>query len=145
VGTALVVLLAACGGSDIVAPGDGSGAGDPSGGDPSSGGSVSFVNDVHSLLVSKGCTAGNCHGGDAGGLTLTSSASGNYGNLVGASSSCGSLLLVKAGDAAASYLVQKLEGTHACGGSRMPVGSGSLTQAEIGKIRAWIDGGAPSN
>jgi hypothetical protein len=51
------------------------------------------------------------------------------------------VLRVAPGDADASYLVQKLEGTAAVGG-QMPVGSPPLDQATIDIVRAWIDSGA---
>jgi uncharacterized protein (TIGR03118 family) len=52
------------------------------------------------------------------------------------------LMRVKPGDAANSYLIQKLEGT---AGTQMPLGGPPLPQATIDKIKAWINSGAPNN
>ena len=71
-----------------------------------------------------------------------SSAAASFANLVNVSSvQQPSLLRVAPGDADASYLVQKIEGTAAVG-SRMPLGGGALDAATIDAIRAWIDSGA---
>lgn len=85
----------------------------------------------------------NCHGsGGSGGLTLTSSVS--YSNLVNvtAQSSCTSLKRVLPHDADNSVLYRKVSGP-TCG-NRMPQG-GSLIQANIDTIRAWINQGANNN
>jgi len=52
--------------------------------------------------------------------------------------------MVVPGDAAASYLVHKLEGTGICG-VRMPLGRPALSAAQIAAIRTWIDEGARNN
>ena len=51
------------------------------------------------------------------------------------------ILRVASGDAANSYLIQKVEGT-ALSGERMPLGGPFLDQATIDTIRTWIDQGA---
>jgi uncharacterized protein (TIGR03118 family) len=51
---------------------------------------------------------------------------------------------VKPNDAAASYLIQKLEGTQASG-ARMPFGGPYLDQATIDQIKSWILNGAPND
>lgn len=92
------------------------------------------------------CSVVGCHSGPAGpnlpaGVDL-SSANSSFGSLVGiASLQEPTSLRVVAGDAASSYLVQKLEGT-AAQGSRMPQGGPFLEQATIDVIRLWIDTGA---
>lgn len=54
---------------------------------------------------------------------------------------CDDVLRVVPGDAAASHLVRKLEGTMACG-DQMPLGDLPLEETTIAAIRAWIDAGA---
>ena len=71
-----------------------------------------------------------------------SSADASFASLVDvASSQVPALDRVSPGDACASYLIQKLEGS-ATGGSRMPLGGPFLDQATIDVIRRWIDAGA---
>jgi uncharacterized protein (TIGR03118 family) len=55
------------------------------------------------------------------------------------------LLRVKPGDPANSYLIQKLEGAAGITGQRMPFGGPYLDQATIDQIKAWIASGAPNN
>ena len=53
---------------------------------------------------------------------------------------------VAAGDAANSYLIQKLEGTQGAGnGARMPFGGPYLDQATIDQVKSWITAGAANN
>ena len=53
---------------------------------------------------------------------------------------------VIAGDAANSYMVQKLEGAADIVGERMPRGNGPfLTEGQMLVIRQWIKDGAPNN
>ena len=88
-----------------------------------------------------------CHSGPSGptlpsGQDLTS-AEASYANLVGVPSlEVPSLQRVNPGDADASYLVQKLEGT-AAEGARMPLDGDPLPPATIAAIRDWITAGAP--
>jgi hypothetical protein len=85
-----------------------------------------------------------CHAGSApsGNLAL-SNAQTSYSNLVGVRASEFPLAFrVSAGNADASYLVRKLEGTQQVG-DRMPQGGPYLDQATIDVIRQWIDDGAP--
>lgn len=92
------------------------------------------------------CAVAGCHSGPSGpnlptGLDL-SSADASFDNLVGVQSRQDpSVMRVQAGDANASYLIHKLEGTAAVGG-RMPQGGPALDPDTIAVIRAWIDGGA---
>jgi hypothetical protein len=80
----------------------------------------------------------------SGGLSLLEGMA--YDNLVGVPSAGAPVFTrVVAGDADASYLVAKLEGTHLeMGGlgAQMPL-DGTLGQDVIDEIRAWIDDGAP--
>ena len=90
----------------------------------------------------------NCHTG--GGAALPSSMDLNPGqifaSIVGvASVEQPALKRVAAGDAANSYVVQKLEGAATITGSRMPLGGPFLDQATIDQVKAWINAGAQNN
>jgi hypothetical protein len=66
----------------------------------------------------------------------------SYALLVGvASAEVPTTLRVAPGNASASYLIQKLEGTASVGG-RMPLNGTPLPQADINMIRQWITDGA---
>jgi len=86
------------------------------------------------------CT--QCHVGANAPQGLRLDAANSYGALVGvASSEQPGVLRVKPGDAAASYLIQKLEGRAAVG-ARMPLGQPALPASTILVIREWITSGA---
>jgi hypothetical protein len=105
----------------------------------------SFSSVVNEIFVRRGCTAGNCHGNGAGGLSLSSRAATSYGSLVGVpSSDAPSILLVAPGSAANSYLVMKLEGNQVSG-ARMPIGGAPLSTTDLQAIKDWINAGAPNN
>ncbi len=105
----------------------------------------SFSDAVNGIFVQRGCTAGNCHGGGAGDLTLSATAATSYANLVNVPAKAEpDLLRVKPGDAVNSYLMIKLEGRQRSGAA-MPIGGRSLDAAELQTIRDWIDRGAPEN
>jgi hypothetical protein len=102
---------------------------------------VSFKSDVAPLFAAQpgGCSGGGCHGGAPFDL---SSADAAHKALVGPKSRCQDKLFVVPGDVAASYLVQKLEGTHPSGcGMQMPMG-GTWDAAKINTVKAWICQGA---
>ena len=86
-----------------------------------------------------------CHAGSSPAEDLNLQAGNTYGSTVGVAAfqSCGGTLVV-AGNADASYLVSKLEGTQ-CSGQRMPRGGPSLSAQQIADVRAWITAGAPNN
>jgi hypothetical protein len=94
-------------------------------------------------IFSERCT---CHLSSVGSGGLSLRAGLAYDNLVGVPSAGAPMFTrVVAGDADASYLIAKLEGTHLeMGGlgAQMPLG-GTLDQDLIDEIRAWIDEGAP--
>jgi hypothetical protein len=104
------------------------------------------LDSIQANIFTPSCGFGGCHSGPAGpnlpaGMDL-SSADASFASLVGvASSQVPALERVTPGDAGASYLTQKLEGT-AAGGSRMPQGGPFLEEATIDVIRQWIDDGA---
>lgn len=122
---------------------------DPTGGeetgDTTGGAMVSYVADIQPIWTAS-CTVG-CH-------TMTGSASttgvflepaDSYATLVNKQSvTVPSLMVVKPGDSANSYLWHKLNDTFtAVGGtgSKMPIGT-PLTDDELELIKLWIDGGA---
>jgi hypothetical protein len=93
-------------------------------------------------LFSTNCTS--CHSGATApdGLDLTSS--GLTGKLSGKTSHCGGKLLVSPGDAASSYLLDKLQGSQSCG-VQMPKGHEPLDATSINCVADWIDALAPGS
>jgi hypothetical protein len=88
------------------------------------------------------CTV--CHAGGGAPQGLRLDATNSYALLVGVpSTEVPSILRVKPGDPANSYLIQKLEG-HAAVGAQMPFGGPPLPDATIAVIRQWITDGAMS-
>ncbi len=99
-----------------------------------------FTNVQETALVSCGISS-TCHtGAGAAGLSLDEDVA--YDELVGVESSGapGSVLVV-AGDADGSYLVQKLEGAAGISGDVMPPDA-PLPSDQIALVREWIDAGA---
>jgi len=140
-------FLAACGGSDSpTAPDTGGGVtGGNTGGDTRTiKVNPAFGADIVEIFTRRGCSTGSCHGGGAGGLTLTSSSATSHGNLVGVASPATGEIRVIVNDAANSYLVKKLEGT-ASAGERMPLGGSALDNTDLTNIKNWINTGAPNN
>lgn len=135
---AMVLAIAGCGGGS----GEGLDAnGRPLGeGDDPSGPLTASFRSIQSHVFTPVCTG--CHAGAAAPRGLRLDATNSYGLLVGvASSEVPSLKRVAPGDAANSYLVQKLEG-HQAVGARMPLGGPYLDAQTINLIRQWIDNGA---
>ena len=99
---------------------------------------------IQTLVFTPTCSG--CHEGPPGsglpeGMDLSSTAA-SFSSLVGvASQEVPALLRVKSADPANSYLIQKLEGTHA-EGERMPRYAPPLAQGIIAVIRVWIQLGA---
>ncbi len=106
--------------------------------------SPSFATDVQEIFTRRGCTGGSCHGNGAGGLTLTSTASVSYGNLVNVASPTTGEIRVIPGNAIDSYLVKKLEGRQSAG-DQMPRGGAALDDIDLSNIRNWINRGATNN
>ncbi len=90
-------------------------------------------------------TCSGCHNGSGGALPGSmdlGDAEASFANLVGvASEQEPQLERVTPGDADASYLIRKLEGT-ASTGVQMPASGTPLEQSTIDTIRQWIDAGA---
>ena len=103
----------------------------------------SYEKDVWEIFVRNGCSASSCHGGGAGGLSLSTSA-GSYAMLVGVPSSGTGEVFVIPSNAAGSYLVKKLDGSQSVG-SRMPLGGAVLDDIDMKNIKNWINQGARNN
>ena len=101
---------------------------------------------IQANVLAPTCAVSGCHSGPSGpnlpqGMDLTT-ADNSFNNLVNIpSAQIPGLQRVAPGDADASYIVQKLEGT-AAAGQRMPLAGPPLDQPSIDLIRAWIDNGA---
>lgn len=104
------------------------------GGSGSSSAQTITLCDVDALLFAPKCVS--CHG--ANGQAPDLSPQGALSSLVGVEGA-GGVVRVVPGDASASLLFQKLDGSAA--GSRMPLG-GMATQEEIERVRDWINQGA---
>jgi hypothetical protein len=90
----------------------------------------------------------NCHTGSGAGLPFSMDLhpAQIFASIVGvASVEQPALKRVAPGDAANSYVVQKLEGAATITGSRMPLGGPFLDQATIDQVKAWINAGAQNN
>ena len=102
---------------------------------------------IQNNIFTPTCSVAGCHSGPPGpnlptGMDL-SSAAASFSSLINiASFQEQTIFRVAVGDADASYLIHKLEGT-SVQGSRMPQGGPFLDQATIDVIRLWIDSGAP--
>jgi hypothetical protein len=131
-----------------------SGAADTGTADAGDAGLAPTFTNVYATIIGTVCKG--CHTGGSGetdGKLLMDTQADAYTNLVGsgsgvpaAGSGCatsGEDRVVK-GDSATSLLWQKVNGTQTCG-SRMPLGEGDLTQAQIALIAAWINAGALDN
>ena len=114
--------------------------------DDSTGTAAYTFSDIYTNIVSTGCS---CHnGGSSGGWTFAGSQANLYTAWVNAPAGQASMDRVEPGDSLNSYVMHKLDGTHAnVGGSgqQMPLGGTALSQADRDGIRAWIDAGAPNN
>jgi uncharacterized protein (TIGR03118 family) len=89
-----------------------------------------------------------CHSGVGAALpgVQNLTAGHSFASIVGvASLEQPSLMRVKPGDAANSYLIHKVEGAAGITGGQMPLGGTPLDQATIDKIKSWINSGAPNN
>jgi hypothetical protein len=137
---ALCAGLAAC---------SGSGVGLDSNGQPlsgsSSGGTVPLSADFDAIqanVFTPICSV--CHAGATAPQGLMLDAAHSYNLLVNVpSTEVPSILRVKPGDPANSYIIQKLEG-HAAVGGQMPLGETPLPASTIAFIAQWITDGAPA-
>ena len=128
------LLAASCGGG-----GGGYGSGGGGGGGGGTTPAATFSSIQTNVFTP---TCATCHSGAAAPHGLRLDAANSYALLVGVpSDEQPSILRVKAGDPANSYLVQKISGTAATG-ERMPAGLPALPQATIDAIKQWITDGA---
>jgi hypothetical protein len=90
-----------------------------------------------------------CHTGGGGALPASmnlSSAAASFAALVNVpSEQQPALMRVAPGNAAASYLVRKLEGGPNITGVRMPQGGPFLSTADVDRVKSWINAGAQNN
>lgn len=99
--------------------------------------------------VFSSCTG--CHTGSGGSLpgSMDLGADAVYSSVVGiASEELPSMNRIEPNDAANSYLLHKVSGTHLdAGGSgvAMPQGTSGLSQTKIDQLTAWIENGAPND
>ena len=108
------------------------------------GAEVSFSGQVLPLLNSH-CVMCHLPGAAQAGLSLYPDARAA---LLGRPSTQSAMLLVKPGDAEASYLFRKLAGTHLDAGGTgavMPFQREPLSPGDLAVFRDWIAAGAPDN
>ncbi|MFP6626800.1 MAG: hypothetical protein VCA74_07080 [Deltaproteobacteria bacterium] len=100
------------------------------------------MNQIQSTILTAKCATSGCHDGVTQSPDL-SSAAASYTALMGVSSTLCSedQTFVVAGDAEASYLIEKLGASPTCG-ALMPITGSSLSTTEIALITAWINAGA---
>lgn len=101
----------------------------------------SFSADIQELFTRRGCTVSGCHGATAT-LPLTSGSA--YAALVNTPAVAEVGIRVVPGNAAASYLMRRVDGTQAVG-SRMPLGGAPLDSIDSTNLRTWIQQGARRN
>jgi hypothetical protein len=110
---------------------------------------VSFSKDILRIFTNNGtktCAQAGCHGGANPQLGQNLAAASAYASIVNVPSvEKPSLMRVKPGDAADSYLYQKITGAPGITGSRMPLIGGPLAGSDITLIQQWINAGAPNN
>ncbi|MDH3496849.1 MAG: hypothetical protein OER21_08810 [Gemmatimonadota bacterium] len=142
--TLLLLVLAACPGSGEGLDENGNPIGPP--GPPAD--SVTLSADVQPILTAN-CALSNCHAGTRPVLDQNLSAGLTFSNTVNVpAQQVPALRRVRPFLPDSSYLVHKIQGTHATvggSGGRMPLGGVPLTSAEIQTIRSWIAAGAPNN
>ncbi|MDZ7360827.1 MAG: hypothetical protein ONB46_08890 [candidate division KSB1 bacterium] len=99
------------------------------------------LSSIQTNIFTPKCVNAGCHPG--GGAPMSLRAGDSFSTLVGINSAYGRPR-VAAGNANNSALYLKVIG-NAATGSRMPLGSAALSQAETDSIRAWINRGAQNN
>lgn len=106
---------------------------------------VDWSTEVFPILQSASCL-GSCHGsGSSGGLTIGTSASTAYNNIVNVASGCNNLDYIEPSDPNTSHLYLKCTTSFSCGGSRMPRNNSSYFSSnsdQLETIRVWIAEGA---
>ncbi|MFQ5550394.1 MAG: hypothetical protein ACE5FJ_04060 [Gemmatimonadales bacterium] len=145
----LIVLL--CVGAVTACAGDGTGLdefGNPIGADGGGGAGASLTADVQPIL-SENCALAGCHAGTSPAQQQNLSAGQTAMNVVNVPAlELSTMMRVRPGQPDSSYLVHKIQGTHASvggQGGRMPLGQAALSATEIQVIRTWIAEGAADN
>ena len=112
---------------------------------------VSFAQDVQPIF-SGSCAFSGCHGPvnpNPAGKPMVLAAGQAYDAIVGvASAQLPTMDRITPGQPGQSYLIHKLEGTHASvggSGGRMPAGAAPLAPPVIAVIRRWVMEGAARN
>ncbi len=110
--------------------------------------SLTFSSSVQSIFTRNCAFATGCHAGPDAQQGMNLSAGQAYSNIVNVRSmQVPELFRIAPGNADSSYLVLKIQGRAGLVGglgTRMPLG-GSLTQAQIDTIVAWVAAGARNN
>ncbi|HMQ15893.1 MAG TPA: hypothetical protein PKC49_07965, partial [Phycisphaerae bacterium] len=114
--------------------------------DPNDGPSASFATDIVPILTAH-CAGCHSPGGFAFTfITMDLRAANAYQDLVGvASVQASGRVRIVPGDAAASYLIEKVTQDQPQVGARMPLNRDPLSDADIARLREWIDAGALDN
>ncbi|WP_020402862.1 hypothetical protein [Gracilimonas tropica] len=100
---------------------------------------ISYSADIQPIF-NESCGGSGCHVGSAvNGVNLSS-----YNSVINSVGSSYGENIVTPGNPEISPLVDKIEPNPRFG-SRMPLGGPYLTNDEVGKIKAWIEGGAEDN
>ena len=130
----LVLLAVSCGGDGVI---------DMVGGPPPS--DAPTLASLQSSVFTRHCALSGCHGAPAPEQGMDLSAGNTFVYTVGVNATeLSGFKRVASGNAADSYLYMKIAGDPRILGDRMPLG-GTLTPAQIGAVRAWIDAGALDN
>jgi hypothetical protein len=99
--------------------------------------------DIQARVFNSSCALSGCHSGATPPQGLNLTAASAYSLIVGVNAmEAPTLQRVNPGDAPASYLIRKLEGTPGILGQRMPLGRAPLPQNVVDGIKAWINAGA---
>ena len=104
----------------------------------------SATTDIQARILAPSCGGVGCHGSASAALDLDLVSAGLEQRLVGATANgCGNKTLVVAGDAAGSYLLEKLTALAPTCGDRMPIGAAPLSAANLDCLRKWVVDLAP--
>lgn len=104
----------------------------------------SFAAQIQPILT-RACTEMGCHSGARAAASLSLDVGRSWTELVNVPAGCGGSVLVRPGDPAGSYLMNKLTDVGICSGTEMPKRGMLLPPAEIELIRAWICSGAAND
>ncbi len=101
---------------------------------------------IQTSIFSPSCAFSGCHIPNSLGPMPMRNATESFNSLVNVNSiQRPTLKRVQPGNAANSYIIQKLDGASGIFGARMPLGVPLLSTDEINLIRQWIDEGALNN